>query len=217
MDVGESRVHALDFVTALLESGRVRVPASPDVLGGLAQAVQELDHLARPELAFDAPALVPAAGEWALLLLYRGCQALVHREIEAGAVRAALSRPCPAPPSPGACYSADLALRFLPDLLRLARGIAEDDPLVEGLRTVARAWPLSSVGAGQLGELDVTPFIDHPSLRRLYADRVIERADLSRPDHPAVREAVRAALGAFPQLAPRVAAALAQEEPQTCP
>ena len=50
------------------------------------------------------------------------------------------------------------------------------------------------------------------------ADRIIERSDVSRLGHPIVRESVRAALGAFPELAPRIATALAQqEEKQTCP
>ena len=130
------------------------------------------------------------------------------REVDAASVQQALAAPCPRPPSASVCYSADLSLRYLPDLLSLARGIAPDDPLVAGLTALARAWPLSSVGVAGMEDLDVSAFVDHPSLRQLYVDRIIERGDVSRLKHPAVRAAVGEALGAYPDLAPRVAAAL---------
>jgi hypothetical protein len=210
---------ALEFVQSLAETGRVRVGADPGPPARLDEAVRELDRLARPHLAFDPPPVAPAVAGWALLALYRACQSLVYREIEADAVREALSRPCPQPPPPlppaTACYSADLAFRFLPDLIGLARGVAEQDPLVEGLNVLAAAWPLSSVGVRGLGGLDVSPFIGHPSLRRLYADRIIDRADASRLDDPLAREAVREALGVFLHLAPRaIAAAIEAREVQ---
>ena len=209
---------ALAFVESLVDGGRVRVGAASAPPARLAEAVRELDRLARPHLAFEPPTLAPPVGEWALLMLYRACQSLVYREIEADAVRAALAVPCPGGPSPGVCYSADVALQFLPELIGLARGIAQDDPLVQGLQGVAATWPLSSVGVrGRSAELDVSPFIDHASLRTLYADRVIERNDVSRLNHPAAREAVRAALGGFPGLAPQIAAALAEREKQEKP
>ena len=199
---------ALAFVNTLLETGRVRVPADPRQPGELEPAVRELDRAARPEMAFDPPPLDLAAAAWGLVVLYRGCQSLVYREIDADAVRDALTRPCPAKPSPEVCYSADLSLRYLPDLLALARGIAADDPLVAGLAGLARDWPLSSVGAKDVGVVDASAFISHPSLRQLYVDRIIERGDASRLDDAAVREAVRAALGGFPELAPRIAPAV---------
>ena len=202
---------AVTFVNTLLDSGRVKVPSDRRPPDKLAEAVRELDRLARAELAFDPPRLRPEAGEWALLALYRACQSLVYRDIEPDAVRDALSRPCPLAPSPEVCYSTDLALRFLPDLLGLARGIAENDPLVKCLTALAKAWPLSSVGVKGLGEVDVRPFIAHPSLRRLYVDRIIERGDVSRLNHPLVLDAAREAVGAFPQLAPRIATAITQE------
>lgn len=195
---------ALAFVQALLETGRVRVPEGRDAPADLDAAVAELDRAIRPELAFDPPAVDPAAAGWAVTVLYRGCQALVFRDIDADAVRDALSRPCPSAASPAVCFSADLALRYLPDLLSLARGIAADDPLVAGLTDLARRWPLSSVGVKELGAVDVSPFMDHSSLRQLYVDRIIERGDTSRLADPLVREAVRAALGGFPELAPPV-------------
>ena len=205
----------VDFVHSLREGGRVRVPDGPGLPGGLVAAVRELDRLVRPTLAGDPPPLSEAAGGWALEILYRACQFLIHRDIEADTVRQALGRPCPEPPGDAVCYSADLALQYLPDLLSLARGVAPDDPLATGLTDLARLWPLSSVGVKGLGEaggLDTEPFIGHPSLRQLYVDRIIERQDVSRLDDPAVRQAVREALGHFPELAPAVIGAAVDGE-----
>jgi hypothetical protein len=204
---------ALPFVDALLESGRVRVPSSRAAPADLEAAVAALDHEVRPELAFEAPALDAAVAGWALTILYRGCQSLVYRDIDADAVRDALSQPCPAAgPSPSVCYSADLAFRYLPDLLTLARGVAADDPLVTGLTELARRWPLSSVGVKGLDGLDVSPVLGDPALLQLYVDRIIERADRSRLTDPRVNEAVRTALGGYPELAPPISAALAVQE-----
>jgi hypothetical protein len=205
---------ALLFVDALLENGRVRVPASRAAPADLEAAVAALDHEVRPELAFDGPpALDVPVAAWALTILYRGCQSLVYRDIDADAVRDALSQPCPAAkPSPSVCYSADLAFRYLLDLLSLARGVAADDPLVTGLTELARRWPLSSVGVKGFESLDVSPFVGHPALLQLYVDRIIERGDRDRLTDPRVSDAIRAALGGYPELAPEFAAARTIQE-----
>ena len=193
---------------SLLDNGRVSVPRDPTAPDDLPAAVALLDNAARPELAFVAPALSVPAACWALQTLYRACQALVFREIDADDVRKALGDPCPVPTSPSVCYSVDLSLRYVPDLIALARGIAPDDPLVTALATLAKAWPLSSVGAPGNGDVDPSPFIDDPGLRQLYVDRIIERGDAARLAHPVVRDAMREAVGAYPDLAPKLAASL---------
>lgn len=199
---------ALNFVQSLADTGRVIVVPVLDPPADLEPAVRLLDDLARADLAFEEPPLVPAAAQWALTLLYRGCQALVYREIDGAAVRDGLSQACPEKPSPAVHYSVDLAFRFLPDLLKLSRGIAREDPLVEGLLALARQWPLSSVGAGEIGPAEIDSFFPDPCLRSLYIDRIIARQDHSRLDHPGVRLAIREALGAYDHLWPKLASLL---------
>jgi hypothetical protein len=193
------------FVEALIDGGPLVVGADLTDPAGIPDAIALLDDAARAELAFDGPKVDPAVTEWALVMLFRAAQSLVYRELEADWVTAALGQSCPKQASPAVCYSADLAFRFLPDLTDLARGIAADDPLVAGLANVSARWPLSSVGMRDLqGPIDPSPFIDHPALRRLYADRIIERADASRLSDPCALEAVREALGGHPELAPKL-------------
>jgi hypothetical protein len=133
-----SNASAVAFVRSLAETGRVSVPPDEALPSDIDDAVRELDAATRQDMAFDAPPLDPPAAAWALGLIYRACQALVFREIEAASVEQALAAPCPQRASPTVCYSADLSLRYLPDLLSLARGIAPSDPLVAGLTALAR-------------------------------------------------------------------------------
>ena len=198
---------ATDFVNSLLEHGRVRVSAELMPLTDLGDAVERLDTAARSEMAWVAPALRNEAAQWALTLLYRSCQFLTHRHLEATLIDQTFAVPCPFRPSADVCYSVDLAFRFLPDLLALANGIAGDDPLVANLRRLATQWPLSSVGVVDLGPVDVSPFIDNDSCKMLYVDRIILRSDLSRLTDTRVQEAVLASIGNYPELAPEIAAA----------
>jgi hypothetical protein len=136
-------------------------------------------------------------------------QCLVFRNRGPEEVQAALAMPGPEPRSPAVVYSVDLALRFLPDVVRLARAAAPDDPLVLRLLLLGRDWPLSSVGVAGVGAVNVESFIQDRCLRALYVDRILNTEDVGRLDDARVREAARAALGVFTDLSPQVAAALA--------
>jgi len=85
-----------------------------------------------------------------------------------------------APDAPAAHLSADLVLRFLPQVHRRARALDPADPLVMILERVLRQWPLSGVLADVL-EGPVTPpdFGGHAGLLFLYAER------LARHEKPA--------------------------------
>ncbi|HJT31985.1 MAG TPA: hypothetical protein VJ783_08010, partial [Pirellulales bacterium] len=188
------------FLMSLVEHGRVEVAAVGEALEARTGEADELllgcDELSRAQLAFTAPPYHPAVARWAAELIDRGCQALVYRQLDAGAVRQSLSVDCPAPIDGGVLYSADLMLRYLPDLLILARGMAEHDVLVDELLRLAAAWPLSSVGVQPLGpeQLDrqsLEIIVADACLRQLYVDRVIARRDAARLAHPAVAEGVR--------------------------
>jgi len=108
---------------------------------------------------------MPAA-VWAVKLMSQ-----VHREVQPAWIAATFAEPCPTPVSATVRYSADIGLRVLPDVLTLARAASPEDPLVVALQELATRWTLSSVGASVAEVGEVSTFIEHPSLRRLYADR----------------------------------------------
>jgi hypothetical protein len=203
------------FLLSLMENGRVKLAEETPVDGQqLIEAeplLRQIDQLARLNLPDQAPPLSMVAARWAARTLYRACQFLVWRHLPAERVQADLAEPCPEPASPAICYSVDLTMRYLPDAHRLARGLAEDDPLVAALEKLAADWPLSSVGVPLL-QARVSPFVGHRCLRRLYAERIILRADRSRLDQPIVLQEVRATLGLY---AHRLAPGLLPDTPAT--
>jgi hypothetical protein len=206
------------FWKALQESGQVVVDvAMPRASDALEALILETDASWRLELAVAPPALLVPVAVWAALRVYRACQFLVYREIEPEVIEKefTVSSPAEAGSSSAVCYSADLAFRILPELVAQARGLSDDDPLVANLLKLAREWPLSSVGVGDLGEIDISPFIEDSCLRRLYVDRIIQRSDLSRLRDPRISAEARAALGAYHQLAPEVAKALEPARSET--
>jgi hypothetical protein len=94
----------------------------------------------------------------------------------------------------------DLIFRQLPTLYRLARHLSEGDPLVRELMSLARQWPLSSVGITLAEPAELNSFLEHPALRQLYVDRILESEDGSRLGDRRVDAVVRAGLGAYPGL-----------------
>ncbi len=167
-------------------------------------SLRTLESEYRRGLAGELPAVSLPAASWALTALYRACQFLVFRELPEEQLRAELSLPCPETPSPLVCYSVDLSLRFLPDVVRMARAANAHDPLVERLLTWATDWPLSSVGITGVTAGSIEAFIDDASLRTLYVDRILATNDQSRLSDDRVAEAVRAALGGFRELSPAI-------------
>ncbi len=208
----------MSFLRQLTETGRVRVsaiPAPAEDADALNLLIRHWDRAARAELAGDGPALSLPVAVWALRLLESGARFLVHRAYDEAAIAAALTLPCPVGQDPLTCWSADLLLRHLPDLVRLARGLAADDPLVSHLSQLARRWPLSSVGMEWTSdhEPDVRSFAGDPALLQLYVDRIISRGDKARLGSPVVRAAVRRSLGDHAGgLAPDIAKALASHQ-----
>jgi hypothetical protein len=198
------------FLTHLASDGVAVVDAEEELQrgAGAMEIIRTWDAVQREEMSGRAPDLQPIAAEWAATRLYRGCQALVCRDLPPPEMQTMLREPCPVEPTPETDYTVDLVFRFLPDLVALARRVAQNDPLVEELLTLARAWPLSSVGLDGVGEVEAARVLAHPSLRQLYIDRIVATGDASRVRDDSVRAAVRTALGAFPGLAPGLVPAL---------
>jgi hypothetical protein len=195
------------FLQALAHDGRIVV--SPEPIGVpdevALSVVHELNQRAQSELAGEGPGFSSDTALWAGTLLYQICQFIVCRDIGEGQIAAAFANECPAARGPETDWSADIVFRHLPGLFRLAQQLSNGDPLVQELKKLAAAWPLSSVGISDLSGLNLDTFINHPALGRLYADRVVAAADTSRLGDPRVDELLRADLGIHRDLAPEIA------------
>lgn len=217
----------MEFLEQLISEGRVAVPPppsgedlrrwSPAEQATLRTALHRLDGLVRLELPPGAPDLSLPAARWGALMLYRGSQFLVHREAGAADVQRTLRLRCPESLSASVLYSVDLTLRYLPDLVTRARSRSPGDPLVAELSSLARAWPLSSVGvrfesspSASAAEASQVPsqalsaealrtIAQHPCLRQLYVDRILEQQDTTRIDD-VFADDVRIVVGDYPDL-----------------
>lgn len=200
-----------EFLNEIFRGSRVHVAAlaesTSDERQNAIRVLNEWDQIYRENLPDNVPPFCETTAVWGAECFYRACQYLVFRDCSAEAINAGLTIARPkAVESPCMAYNVDLTWRFLPDLLKLASGLASDDPLVTQLRRWAVEWPLSSVGVPNLGEVDVSGFLDDPCLRCLYVDRGIARRDRTRQTNERVCAAVRETLGAFPELAPEISA-----------
>ena len=196
-----------EFVRTLMTDGRALVTAR-EVPGTDAELVPTLTELAREagaELAGAPPPLCEATAVWATERLFAACRLVVCRDLGEEQVVQALTVPAPRPRGPSVDWSADLLFRQLSEVIRLARHLSANDPLVRELRNLAAAWPLSSVGVANLKLAALDSFVADRALRRLYADRIIAAEDASRLGDPRVDDAVRSALGAHAELCPRLA------------
>jgi hypothetical protein len=129
-----------------------------------------------PPIAFEARTACEAAE-----LVRQASWALVSRDERPEELERRL-RMSTAPSTPAQHLSADLMLRYLPQVLRRARGLDPVDPLIEILAEVLRRWPLSGVLSDvEEGPLTAPHFAGHPGLLLLYSER------LAANDRPAWR------------------------------
>jgi hypothetical protein len=169
-----------DFLEPLFNEGSVRLRVKPQTTP--AQPARDLvarvfaDYrlgVAGPLLDFDAGTALAAAE-----LLWFACWFLVSHDEPDAEVERRLT--LPDPPTPAAHLSADLMLRYLPQVHRRARAVDPADRLTTRLAAVLRQWPL----AGVLSDIEEGPttapdFGGHPGLLLLYAERWV------RNDKPA--------------------------------
>jgi MoxR-vWA-beta-propeller ternary system domain bpX4 len=193
------------FLRSLMADGRAVVWTEQPSEGtdqDLVELLAEWNARAAVDLASDPPEFSSPAALWATRLFYQICQLVMFRDLGGEKVTAVFATPCPELRGPRTDWSVDLLLRHLPGLFQLARHLSNADPLLNELRGLASAWPLSSVGVPDLTDLQIDTFITHPALRRLYADRIIAAADGTRLGDPRLDDVLRADLGIHRDLAP---------------
>jgi hypothetical protein len=176
-----------EFLTQLFDQGKIvfrsaiapRDQPSPVAMKTLADAFENHSlAVAGPRIRFD-PEIACAAAEF----LRQASWALVNHDERMKDLEKRLMMPR-SPSTSSEHLSADLTLRYLPQVLRRARGLDPSDPLVERIANTLRRWPLSGV-LSDVTEAPTGPleFGGHTGLLLLYAER------LGNNDRPAWRPA----------------------------
>lgn len=145
------------------------------------------------------------AAWWGARMFIRSAWLYLERGTSALHLESLLGEPMPHSDSAAAHFSADLCLRWLPDLYAQARAISPTDPLLTHLRTLASRAPLSGIGipwksddSEAKGPATIPNAAQNDTgIWRLLIDRVIERRDREKLSHPAILNSVRSALGAY--------------------
>jgi hypothetical protein len=167
-----------EFVRRLFDQGEAVLKAPPDsspsqheeATAFLREAFAAYRlQIAGPVLEFDAATAVSASQ-----FLWHACWFLVNRSEPTEVLNQRLVLPN-WPTTASQHLSADLVLRYLPQVHRRTRALAPGDFLVQLLGRVLREWPLSGV----LAEVDEEPTTDldfggHPGLMLLYAERLAQ-------------------------------------------
>jgi hypothetical protein len=188
-----------DFLQQLQRDGQAVVPTeiaelsakderSAKALLGEWQTADRLHWPATP------PSFDEAAALWSAVYIYRAAQFFVHRDYGERQLQQAL-KPYLGKIDDFVMYSVDGCLRHLPRLHHKAKSLSQDDALVALLEQTARTFPLSSVGIDAEGPWEAATVLQHPSLKLMYVDRIIEHRDKSRLEEAETRAAVEAALG----------------------
>jgi hypothetical protein len=180
-----------EFLTQLFSQGRVVFrsakgpedrPLPADI--ALLEKAYESHRLsvAGTMIPFDA-----AVGYSAAELIRQASWAIVNHADRIADLKKRLKMPIE-PKTAAHHLSADLTLRYLPQILNRARGLDPTDPLIGILEDVLRRWPfsgvLSDVAPAPLGSLE---FDGHTGLLLLYAERLAANdREAWRPAQPSL-------------------------------
>jgi hypothetical protein len=144
---------------------------------------------------YQVPGFNPGAALWAAKTIYLAAQLILYRdqkENDLGQLFSDFEGDLDA----STIVSADLCLRFLPDLLFQLKVIDSQDGLIELLETIAYKWHYSSMRYPlEIERLSFEWMNSDNCLKQLYMNRIIEYKKLKLAEHPACYDAVKAGLG----------------------
>ncbi|SFW74262.1 hypothetical protein [Chitinophaga sancti] len=188
-----------EFISGLINEGNVTVAADllsfeeADLRTAAIHLQQYYEDDCR-EMPYTAPALDMEAARWAAGYLYTTVQFILLRNLDASLLETHLPA-YKGERTAAAIYSADLTLRYLPDLFLLAKGLSPEDPLIARFYQTAHQWPFSAAAIPLTEQVDLSAINEHPSLRQAYTDRIIQARNLSQCRLPENLPFVQAALG----------------------
>lgn len=182
-----------------MHSGQIKLPNqmidfehhSSDEAIVLLEEYYRADALSMP---YIAPAFHTEAALWAAKYIFITIQLVLLRDVGEHKMNTLLAN-YTGEYSARAIYSADLTLRFLPDIFRFASGLSPEDPLITKLKTTAKLWPFSSIGITGLSIFINDTIADHPSLKQAYTDRIILKKDINRLEGEQEKRLIKEALG----------------------
>jgi hypothetical protein len=164
------------------------------------EVVQFLEREYRDESSgypFSPPSFEPSAAIWAAQTVYIIAQLLLYRDDPAKDLEALLPD-YQGPVTAEAILSADLCLRFIPDILDELKLIDDEDSLIELIQQLLKKWHYSGMSALETPEqLDFAVIQSNECLQMLYCNRVIEQKHTLFYENTFLKQHIDAALGLY--------------------
>ncbi len=188
------------FINDLLENGHVTVSGKPihfeeDDRLESAILLKNYYNEDRLEMPLTPPDFSEEAALWGAAYCYNSLQMMMMRTAEEDMIGSYL-KGFEGAYNASAIYSADLILRYLPDLLKTAKGLAPADSLVDYITQTASQWPFS-IANEQVNhdEARIEMILNDASLRIAYADRIIKSKNKKLAEKDKIKEIINEALG----------------------
>jgi MoxR-vWA-beta-propeller ternary system domain bpX4 len=142
-----------------------------------------------------APAFNKKAAVWGAKIIYTACQLILYRENkedELPSLFPAFENEI----NVDTIFSADLCLRFLPQIITETKHIDPDDKLINILEAILKQWHFSSIGYNlKTADLNFEIIFGNECLQKLYVDRVIEKKDTEKATFPVVQKKIKEVFG----------------------
>jgi hypothetical protein len=149
------------------------------------------------EYPFESPQFSTQAALWGAKILYFSSQLILYREFRTQDMNAFLVA-YENEISPSELLSADLCLRFIPQILHHIKLIDPTDTLIDILEKHLSFWHYSKIGyTSKLDEINLGIIYSNKCLEQLYVDRIISRKDHRLAQLPMLKEKVIASMGNF--------------------
>ncbi len=149
------------------------------------------------EYPFIPPGYDGKAALWAAQIVFFASQLLLYRRNKDSEITSILPD-YPEEITPGAILSADLCLRFLPEISRKAKEIDTDDALVAVLETHLQTWHYSGIGYPLKNDvLSFDIIFSDKCLKQVYINRIIEQKSVLLAGIPLLKREVMASMGNF--------------------
>ena len=128
---------------------------------------------------FEAPKFNAKAALWASKMVYYASLLLLHRQ-DTKKELDTLFPDFDGPQNLSTIVSADLCLRYLPQICLELEHIDLQDPLVGILKKHLSNWPYSAIRSDfKIDHIDTNLYLETPTIKQLFLDRIAEKKALN--------------------------------------
>ena len=146
---------------------------------------------------YQAPAFDEEVAIWAAKVIYITAQLLLYRENRPAELHALFPIPKQTN-SAAAILSADLCLRFLPEMIRELKFINAEDDLIKITEDILVEWPFSALSTDLEFKQDkLESIVSNDCVKQLFADRIIKYKNKKIGAYSGIKEYIIANLGMY--------------------